>query len=107
MRYHAVIELRYVGDEPVSEIGTVLTTALADVPDLNPDVVFTRPTTSWKPDNTLTLSATIAGLALTGPLEAIRLLDEALDRSLMGTGLFERFDVAHKTLTVGPAEPVP
>jgi hypothetical protein len=38
------------------------------------------------------------------PLEALAGLDAALNRGLLATGLFEKFDVTGKVLYAGPAE---
>jgi hypothetical protein len=58
-------------------------------------------------DNTLDLSATLAGTnpaELTSPLQAISAFDTALNRSLVITGLYDEFDVARRALRV-TAEP--
>jgi hypothetical protein len=39
---------------------------------------------------------------LTSPLQAVALVDDALDRALFKTGLFQEFDVAGKALQVAP-----
>ena len=49
----------------------------------------------------LTLSATVGAA---NPRAALTLVDEALDRALMSTGLFEEFDITGKVLRVAPLQ---
>jgi hypothetical protein len=45
-----------------------------------------------------------ASLSAARPLAALSMVDEALDRALMTTGLFEEFDVTGKVLRVAPSQ---
>ena len=49
----------------------------------------------------VTVSATVDAA---NPRAALALVDEALDRALMTTGLFEEFDVTGKVLRVAPLQ---
>jgi len=58
-------------------------------------------TMSPDPVSILTVSATVNAA---NPRAALALVDDALDRALMTTGLFEEFDVTGKVLRVAPLQ---
>jgi hypothetical protein len=45
--------------------------------------------------------------ALTSPLTAVALVDQAVQRALLSTGLFEEFDVSRRALHVWPEDAMP
>lgn len=110
VRYRAAIEIVYsAGGERVDEsirgalvegLNGSLTAEGAALSASHADVRL-------QPRNVVLVQADIVGRAtndLISPLDAITYLDNALLQALMRTGLFEEFDVARRSLRVGPTD---
>lgn len=111
MRYRADIEIVHLaGQEPLPEAGRA---ALRKAIDLalsrdHPPTALVDLAVVSRPGNVVHVRAEIQGRTIadmTSPLDAITLLDAALLRALAKTGLFEEFDVARRTVRVGPLDP--
>jgi hypothetical protein len=98
-RYRVIIEVSYAGGQLADDLRQMLTAEIS-VPSARgkQDVVVA---VSPERASILIVSA-IADAA--NPRAALSLVDEALDRALMTTGLFEEFDVTGKVLRVAPLE---
>jgi hypothetical protein len=98
-RYCVLIEMTYAGGRLDDDRRQMLTAEI-NVPGAraNRDLVVTM-----SPDavSIVTVSATVDAA---NPRAALALVDEALDRALMTTGLFEEFDVTGKVLRVAPLQ---
>ncbi len=98
-RYRVLIEVTYAGGRLAADRRQMLTAEIS-VPGIraDPDLVVTM-----SPDSVsiVTVSATVDAAS---PRAALALVDEALDRALMTTGLFEEFDVTGKVLHVAPLQ---
>jgi len=98
-RYCVLIEMTYAGGRLGDDRRQMLTAEI-NVPGAraNRDLVLTM-----SPDavSVVTVSATVDAA---NPRGALALVDEALDRALMTTGLFEEFDVTGKVLRVAPLQ---
>jgi len=100
-RYHAEIEIVYVGGPLPGDAYESLTGALrAAVGNETSGLSFA---VSQHPYNRMTVGATVE---VTSPLAAIMRLDRALDDALMAIGLFEEFDVTGKMLRAAPLDHV-
>jgi hypothetical protein len=98
-RYCVLIEMTYAGGRLDDDRSQMLTAEI-NVPGARADrdLVITM-----SPDavSIVTVSATVDAA---NPRAALALVDEALDRALMTTGLFEEFDVTGKVLRVAPLQ---
>ena len=94
--YRARAEVTYVGGTLPDDAADALTAALSSAAAGVVSVVVSR-----RLHDIVLVSAEMRG---TSPLDAITTLDEALNRALRTTGLFEEVDVTGKTLHVTPAD---
>ena len=98
-RFCVLIEMTYAGGRLDDDRRQMLTAEI-NLPGARTgrDLVVTM-----SPDavSIVTVSATVDAANL---LAALALVDEALDRALMTTGLFEEFDVTGKVLRVAPLQ---
>ena len=96
-RYRVIIEITYAGGRLADDRRQMLT-AEFNVPGTRSgrDAVITV-----SPDSVsiVKVSATVDAA---NPRGALAVVDDALDRALMMTGLFEKFDVTGKVLRVAP-----
>jgi hypothetical protein len=94
-RYYALIDVAYMGGTLPDDDREALCGALRTrMPDLSLSV-------ATRPNNVVRVAAT---LRADNPMEAIAALSTVLDRALLGTGLFEMFDVTGRVLQVAPLE---
>jgi hypothetical protein len=98
-RYCVQIEMTYAGGRLADERRQMLKAEIK-VPGDRADADLAV-TMSADPVSILTVSATINAA---NPRAALALVDDALDRALMTTGLFEEFDVTGKVLRVAPLQ---
>lgn len=98
-RYCVVVEITYAGGRLAGDRHQMLTAEIS-VPGARAgrELVVTM---SPESVSVVTVSAT---LDATSPRAALAVADEALDRALMATGLFEEFDVTGKVLRVAPLQ---
>jgi hypothetical protein len=98
-RYCVLIEVTYAGGRLPADRRQMLT-AEVSVPGVRADgdLVVTMSPGSV---SIVTVSATVDAA---NPRAALALVDEALDRALMTTGLFDEFDVTGKVLPVAPLQ---
>ncbi len=99
-RYLAAVEITYLGGTLPDDLFTVLVAAIRR--DLGEELTDVSLRSSARQHSTLAVSPTTRA---DNPLEAVTWLDGAVDRTLMGTGLFEEFDVSGKVLRVAPEDP--
>ncbi|TDD68159.1 hypothetical protein [Actinomadura rubrisoli] len=91
--YTALIEIRYAGAQTQErDAAKRAIRGALDVPGAE---------VSAGPGNTLQIRA---ALDADGPLAAAALLDEAVARALIATGLFEEFDMARRVLHAAPRD---
>jgi hypothetical protein len=98
-RYCVLIEMTYAGGRLDDDPRQMLTAEI-NVPGARADrdLVVTM-----SPD-AVSIVAVSATVDAANPRAALALVDEALDRALMTTGLFEEFDVTGEVLRVAPLE---
>jgi hypothetical protein len=98
-KYCAIAEIAYGNGPLPDEVRDVLVDAVRHAARYTVhDLTFALSTDP----NTV---VTVAGVAAdTSPIRAAGLLETALDRALMTTGLFEEFDMSGKVMKVGPLE---
>jgi hypothetical protein len=95
--YRVVIEITYVGGRLADEVRPMLAAEIR-IPgaDERRDTVITASPGSF------TVIAVSATVDAANPRAALAVVDDALDRALMATAQFEKFDVTGKTLRVAP-----
>lgn len=98
-RYCVLIEITYAGGRLADELRQMLTAEIR-VPGTRAgrNLVVTV-----SPDSVSIITVT-AAVDAANPRAALAVVDEALDRALMTTGLFEEFDVTGKVLRVAPQQ---
>jgi hypothetical protein len=100
MRYFAFIEITYVGDQ---DIPNHVSDSLMSAVSSHIDKKTVKLEMQCHSRNVLVLCGSFQGDTMRSPLKAITILDEALQRSLAATGLFEEFDVSCRSLGASPA----
>lgn len=106
MRYTAAIELNHLAHgDPLTEAARAALEASAvnHFRRGNLDVELHDVRLSARAGGVFALHATMVGRSLTSPLDALTMLDDAVRRALIRTGLFEEFDVARRRLEVWAA----
>ena len=106
VRYAAAIELHHLAQgDPLSEDArsALQASAVDHFRRSNLEIALQDVRLSARADGIFVLHATMAGRSLTSPLDALAMLDEAVRRALIRTGLFEEFDVARRRLEVWPS----
>jgi hypothetical protein len=98
-RYRVLIEITYAGGRLAYDRCQMLTAEIK-VPGARAsrDLVVTM---SPESVTIVTVSTTVDAAS---PRVALAMVDEALDRALMATGLFEEFDVTGKVMRVSPLQ---
>lgn len=98
-RYCVQIEMTYAGGRLADDRRQMLTAEIKVPGDrADRDLAVTM---SADPVSIVTISATVNAA---NSRAALALVDDALDRALMMTGLFEEFDVTGKVLRVAPVQ---
>ena len=98
--YFAFIEITYVGDQ---DIPNHVSDSLMSSVSGHIDKKTVKLEMQCHSRNVLVLCGSFQGDTMRSPLKAITILDEALQRSLAATGLFEEFDVSRRSLGASPA----
>jgi hypothetical protein len=98
-RYRVIIEVSYAGGRLADELRRMLAAQIS-VPGARTgqDIIVG---VSPERAGVLIVSASVSAAR---PLAALSMVDEALNRALMTTGLFEGFDVTGKMLRVAPSQ---
>jgi hypothetical protein len=98
--YRAVIEIPYLSGTLPDDAREALRSAL--FADLGAEARDVSLNVSLDPYTVVTITAVFRG---TSPVAVITRLSTALDKSLLITGLFEKFDVSGKVLRAAPIRP--
>lgn len=93
-----IIEVRHAGGRLADDLIQMLTVEVSLAGAANPDVVA-----AVTPERASVLVVS-AAVDAANARAALSQVDEALDRALMTTGLFEEFDVTGKVLRVAPLQ---
>jgi hypothetical protein len=100
--YHTQAALKFMGGTIPPETAAALSSALRSLID---EAVLSLSTEALPPErNVFAVSATVRERT---SAKAMAVLDTAVDRSLIRTGLFEEFDATGRVLRVAPVEWVP